>query len=91
MKIHQIISNVFTKNNKNKQKNNQIDTVSFGQKNVENQTSVISKKASIALLSNSIASISFKGREVIDRKIYVGTSGLSSHSMHCVFSVIIIS
>ena len=75
MKVHQIISNVFAKNKKDKQKTQQQNLVSFGVQEF-NQKEVMSKKASQALLSNSIASISFKGREVIDRRINVGTSGI---------------
>lgn len=80
MKILQVAPNVLVKN-LGKQKRQQ-DLISFGIQEIKNQKEVLSPKASQAVISNSIASISFKGTEIIDRKVYVGTSGIFIDASH---------
>lgn len=80
MKILQVAPNVLVKN-LGKQKRQQ-DLISFGIQEIKNQKEVLSPKASQAVISNSIASISLKGTEIIDRKVYVGTSGIFIDASH---------
>lgn len=81
MKIGQITTNVFV-SAPQKQKRQQQDLISFGIQGKNNQKEVLSLKAAQAVISNSIASISFKGKEIIDRKVYIGTSGIIIEPYH---------
>lgn len=77
MKVHQIISSAFQVRKQKSNEQNTLNLASFGVSAPVTKSELTSEKSALAIKNNSIASMSFKGREVRN-EIRVGTSGLYS-------------